>query len=55
MYISEIKAITSDIEKLVKLNSNSVVDGEAFLLEILLNSGDKISIISTGIDYVIRK
>lgn len=53
VYVSEVRVITSDIEELVKLNKESVIDEEAFLIEILLNSGDKISIISTAINYIV--
>lgn len=51
MYVSEVKAITTDIENLIKMADDCVINSDAFMIEMLLNSGDKINIISNKIQY----
>lgn len=52
IYVSEVKTITSNIESIIKLENGCTLDKEAFITEILINSGDKIQIISTKIQLI---
>lgn len=54
MYVSEVKAITTFPESLIKKDDECVIDEEAFLTEILINSGDKIKVLSTHIQLYRR-
>jgi len=51
-YVNEIKAITSCLDKVIDIGNECVIDNEAFVTEVLLNSGDKIEILSTQIQFI---
>jgi len=51
MYVNEVKTITTGIENLIKTDGEYDVNADAFMMEMLLNSGDKINIISNKIQY----
>ena len=52
MYISEVKSTTTGIESLVKMADDCIINTDAFMTEVILNSGDKIAIISSKIQYI---
>jgi len=49
VYLSQVTIADANIEEMIKIDEESLVDKNAFLVEILINSGDKIKILSSEV------